>query len=400
MNRFSQKVFIVLFSLTVLTFSLYLLLSDTRAYSDVENRNLQQVPTLSVDTIKNGQFMEDLEQFVVDQFPGRDQFLKGYLDYQLLTNKTFIYDYYLAEDDWILPKPKIGFDEQAVDKAAATFNQFAHVMKDKGISVFYANLPHKASMFNFLYPDSFDLDRQLELTQTFFDQLDEDAIHTVNMTDYFLRQDQPLEKLYFKTDHHWNMNGAFLGYQYLLTELTKQLPDFTLDAKLLEQDYYDTLTLTDRTFRGSYNRQLYMEVDSEDDNKQMFTLVTDQMKDFNVTVNGDTMDHPFDVYGRAFFDDTTDLVSYSYLYTSDLGNVSIHNPHADNDDHLFVLKDSYTNALTLLLAQHFKQVTFFDYRYSTTSLKDTLQETDVDLLLVSYNNANVEGDAYEVMAFN
>ena len=33
---------------------------------------------------------------------------------------------------------------------------------------------------------------------------------------------EEIQDMYFKTDHHWNMDGAFLGYQYIMNTIGQQ----------------------------------------------------------------------------------------------------------------------------------------------------------------------------------
>lgn len=44
--------------------------SPDRTFSQMENRNLEQLPVPSVKTLLNGQFMKDFETYTTDQFVG------------------------------------------------------------------------------------------------------------------------------------------------------------------------------------------------------------------------------------------------------------------------------------------------------------------------------------------
>ena len=43
-------------------------------FSATERRPLDQFPTLNVETITNGKFMKEFEEYTLDQFPLRDMF--------------------------------------------------------------------------------------------------------------------------------------------------------------------------------------------------------------------------------------------------------------------------------------------------------------------------------------
>lgn len=72
----------VLFCVFLFGFGAAMLLLPDRKFSEQENRNLAQMPTLDFGELGllgksgnffNGKFMEDFEEYVVDQFPLRDE---------------------------------------------------------------------------------------------------------------------------------------------------------------------------------------------------------------------------------------------------------------------------------------------------------------------------------------
>ena len=49
--------------------------SPDRTFSEMENRNLEQMPTPSVETLLSGEFMKDFETYTTDQFVARDSWI-------------------------------------------------------------------------------------------------------------------------------------------------------------------------------------------------------------------------------------------------------------------------------------------------------------------------------------
>ena len=66
----------VLFCLFIFGFGIALVLSPSRDFSDQENRFLAQFKAPTLDTLRSGKFMEDFEDYVTDQFPLRDQWIR------------------------------------------------------------------------------------------------------------------------------------------------------------------------------------------------------------------------------------------------------------------------------------------------------------------------------------
>ena len=86
--------------LTSLTLGLFLLLLADKAggFSEKENRNLQPFPELSASSLASGRFMEELEKYLSDAFPAREEMIAlsntltgvfGKTDIQAEARKTF-----------------------------------------------------------------------------------------------------------------------------------------------------------------------------------------------------------------------------------------------------------------------------------------------------------------------
>ena len=90
-----------------------LLLPD-RERSDVENRTLQQRPVLTLSGVLDGSFMEDVESYVQDQFPLRDQWTGLKARAEQLIGKRLFNNIYLCEDETLISKvdaPADGLEE-------------------------------------------------------------------------------------------------------------------------------------------------------------------------------------------------------------------------------------------------------------------------------------------------
>ena len=62
---------VLLFVLALSAFPLVMLFTPDRSFSENENRYLSQKPQFSVSRLMSGEFMEDMEKYLDDQFPLR-----------------------------------------------------------------------------------------------------------------------------------------------------------------------------------------------------------------------------------------------------------------------------------------------------------------------------------------
>ena len=68
-----------------------------RARSDVENRTLQQVPEFSWEALRDGTYTAEVEAYVADQFPLRDQWTGLKARTEQLIGKRLFNNIYLCE---------------------------------------------------------------------------------------------------------------------------------------------------------------------------------------------------------------------------------------------------------------------------------------------------------------
>ncbi len=385
-------ILIILFFLFIFSIFFYLTVSADVEVSDVEKRELAQNPDLSIENISNGEYMNDFESYFLDQFPGRNIWLKTYLQYQQMTNKTYIFDYYVSDSNWIFPKPSYSKPSSHIDDAAANLNKFATKMKDEGKEVYFASLPHKVNTIDIL-PSYIKEGSWDERKKYFFSKFDHKNIPTVDVGKEFKEEytDEELKERYFKTDHHWNMIGAFEGYQKVASLLSENSQYYT---KMNEDEGdYELTCYNDKQFNGSYNTQLYLTVDASGE-KICHKLPKDNLFDrYQITWNGKERTFK-QVYGTDIFRDN-DPIDFGGLYMNNTSEITIKNPAVKEESRLLILKDSYANPIAFHIAQHFSNTTVYDIRYNDDQiLTEYMKDKDFDVVLFLYNDTMVQGESF------
>ena len=89
MQKLTQRLTIAVFALVLLSFMVLHLLLPDGTISRAERRKLQQFPAVSSEALLSAEFSEDVEDYLLDQFPFRDSFrtLKAVWTYDLLGQK-------------------------------------------------------------------------------------------------------------------------------------------------------------------------------------------------------------------------------------------------------------------------------------------------------------------------
>ncbi|MDC3416655.1 DHHW family protein [Aquibacillus salsiterrae] len=391
MKKFGKIMLTSAFVLYLFVVGIWMIATPDRDVSDVENRTLAQVPELKLDTILGGSFMKEFEVYFTDQFPFRDTWLKAYIQLQYLLNKTFVYDYFVTDTGWILPKPTYTVPKQEMSDAARQVNQLASFLEEKDIPLYYFAAPNKVTMTQFLIPDYIEKGTYRAETNFFMEQLDDPNLTSVNMVELFFERfrDDELEQMFFKTDHHWNGNGAIEGYRVM--KETFAATGLGIDAEV-ERDNYEKTCVDGKEFVGSYNRQLYMTVDADE---LTCSYVRDDFANFEVVRNGEKSSVA-SVLGSTFTSDA-ETTSYADIFTNDWRELIITNPaKQDSGKKLLIIKDSYANAIAFSIAQDFYQTFVYDPRFNRDrSVTQYIEDGDFDAVTIFYNSNHLTGADYQ-----
>ena len=101
--------------------------SPDRTFSEVENRNLEQLPAVDFGTPEklfrdgnffNGQFMRDFETYTTDQFIGRDAWVDLKARTERALGKKENNNVYFADNDTLITR----FDQPAADRVTENLN--------------------------------------------------------------------------------------------------------------------------------------------------------------------------------------------------------------------------------------------------------------------------------------
>lgn len=357
-----------------------------REISEIENRKLTQLPEVTLEAIKTGSYTEDFTNYIKDQFPARENWIKTYFNYQMAVGRTFIYNYYINEDHVIVPKPSRASFDKENEKAIANLVKFAEVANEKS-DVYFFSLPHKVHMIDIDIPGDNERYNSNNTREEFLKKVDTAHVKVVNVGKKVKQKysQQEIEDMYFKTDHHWNLDGALAGYDVIVEELELVEPA-TVQKNTFEEVCYD------KPFRGSYNVQLYNLVDASGEKVCHINPNNEVYKGYQIFIDGQNAELT-SIYGR---DLTGDYLSYNRLFTMDYRELRIINPlMLEQNEKVLVLKDSYTNAIAFHLAQHFYETTIIDLRHQKDrTTTDLIKENHYDKILIMYNDTNLKGELY------
>ncbi|MGN0634703.1 MAG: DHHW family protein [Acutalibacteraceae bacterium] len=349
---------------------LFVLLPDN-TFSETEKRVLADFPKLSLSSVADGSFEKSLETYVQDQMPFRNFWvgLGSYFNFALGQNGTD--GVYAAEDGYLINTPAKQNDRnlQSNLKYLKSFAQKVQIpsylmpVPETGY-ILEDKLPPRHKMYN----DDAVFAAVSEKTDGVYTVVDLRALFKANAAD---------KQLYYKTDHHWTSDGAFLAANAFLRAAGK--------STLNESDF--TVERCSGFFGTTYSKAALwkklpdvMELWHIPDAK-VHTVVSDLGK--GVAAQAD------DVFFREH------LQAYDMYPTYLNGNHSlthIVNPQAP-EGVLLLLKDSFGNTLATELAAAYREIVMVDMRYyRTEAASDLVAQYGVDTLLVNYSTDSLVND--------
>ena len=118
-------IIIIVFGALIFGLGLLGWLTPDQAFSENENRYLQELPKLSEDTMVNGDFGDEVEDYLSDQFWQRDSWTAARSKMKMLLRNKDIGGVYLCEDGYYIEKvTQTDVDEARLQKNLQTVKDF------------------------------------------------------------------------------------------------------------------------------------------------------------------------------------------------------------------------------------------------------------------------------------
>lgn len=345
--------------------------TPSREFSEMENRNLEQMPKLSVDSLLSGQFMKDFETYTTDQFVGRDLWIALKSSSERILGKHENNDVYFCDQDTLITR----FDQPDATKVSENVNYVNSFVENVDIPVTFSLIPTQACIWAGRLPDGAPNASQTDL----LDQA-KAAVPGATWADLY----SPLwehkdESIFYRTDHHWTSLGAYYGYTGLADALG--YTPVPLDA------YTETIRSTE--FYGTVFSSSGVRWVSPD-------TISTYVPDTGITVTSYTYDsngNPVEV-PRALYDES--YLSVKDKYSMFLGGQQslgvVKTPNTDKPK-LLIIRDSYADSLVPFLTPHFSEIHLIDLRYYKLSIADYIQQNGIDQALVLYSVPNFVTDS-------
>lgn len=359
----------ILIAFPVITF--IIMPKEKQAFSENENRYLEELPKVSLETIKDESFMDGFSAWFADRFVAREQLISIKNTSEKALGKTEISTVAVKDDRMIQILSEyddIGapYSTDTVDRNLDTINNFAAKYPDK--EIYFMLVPTSVG----IYGKSLLSDAVLDMSIDEEKMIDEcyENLDVTGINVFSALNEASDEYIYYRTDHHWTSLGAYKAYAAAGNDLGYE--------PYAPEDF--NVTCGSKDFQGTlFSKTLNQSVTH--DEIDMYTLK--QGESFTETVSNGIEDT---VYDSIFFTEYLDVKDKYSTYTGpNAACVTISNPDAENDKAILIIKDSYANSFVQFLACNYRTVTMVDMRYTNMLLSDLVNPDDYDQILFFYN---------------
>jgi hypothetical protein len=378
MKKLIQIMFVAMFLGVLYATPIVTLLDERETISKVENRKLAEAPVYTRESFLDGSYLNKWETYFSDHIKGRDKMIKGYTTINMKAlGRTNVNNIILGKNNYVLPF----FDYNAFNDpeySDANFSKMANQLKalqDKlagnGHEFYFVGIPSQATYHREDYP--FYLQSAIPsaeaIREMMFNKLDVLQVPYMNMEDVFRKE--PDKTFYYKTDHHYNFDGAYTTYRTIIDRIRHE-GNVTVSPPLTRNEL--DITTLPNPFNGSRNKQIYGMAPESDQVQYGVPRTKVPYEIWNNHVANNKL-----YYLPA---DASTMVDYGVYMGADWAETIIRTGRSDLPN-LLIFGDSFTNAIEPLLYMHFNETRILDLRhYKEMGLLDYIDKNQPDVVVM------------------
>ena len=341
----------VLLFFTVINF-----FASDRDFSDAENRNLAQKPELSWQSLKDGSYFEGLDDYLADQFVGRDFWISLRLGFTQLMGATESNGVLLCEDDYLMEKP-VSPNEESVEKNVSAISEFAE--KNAQVNTYVSIVPTAACVMADKLPANAPVrDQQADISA-----LQEKLTGVAFLDVTAALKSHSNEEIYYRTDHHWTSLGAYYAFLQLAEGMGLS-PIVDYDVYTVSDSFEGTLASKSGCHDATDTVQIYA------------------AKDVDYTVYYEHEDRlSASLYSREALNKKD---HYTVFFGGNYPRIDV-TTTANTGKTLLLFKDSFANCMVQFLLPYYDKIIMIDSRYYSENAQELVASENVTDVLFLYN---------------
>ena len=340
------------------------------AFSDTENRMLQQKPVFSWADLADGRFMGNFEKYQTDQFIFRREWIRLQTAADRLLGKNKSGDVYLGEGQLLEEPSKLSENVWENLDAIGAFCR-----NQTGVKCYLMLVPDAASVQREKLPAYAPVADQAEQLEEIRSYLEKKENPVTEIPLYEMLREHREESLYYRTDHHWTTLGARYAYQSAAGQMGLPGAENGEEKKLypVSDSFQGTLAARSGYRVPDDTIEVYW---PDQEEELVVTYVQEQTK-------------------------SASLYAAEKLKTRDKYGMFLNGNHplteirtmVSTGRKLLLIKDSYANCFVPFLTGDFEEIVLVDPRYYYDSAEKLMKQYGFTDVLFLYNlNTFLEDD--------
>jgi hypothetical protein len=334
-------------------------------FSEQENRYMELRPVFTWQDLVSGRYGRQLELWMTDQIAGRDQWVGYKAELLRLIGSKENRGIYFGRDQYLIQK----FSRPTEDALQETIRGILHLQQLlPDLPVIFLLAPTSAAIFPDKLPDLAPTDDQAAFIEAVRAAL-ADAVTFIDSQTAL--QQKTGEAIYFRTDHHWTMRGAFYAWQAWQQQTGQAVPSL---------EDYQIERVTESFFGTSFSRAgLYR---LQPDFIEVFQPKQAIPVSVTVANSGKIRDS---LYNETFLSKKD---KYSYFLDGNHPLLVIRTERPDrmtDERRIMVIKNSYANCLIPFLTRDYDEIHVIDLRFNQSNLAQYARDNAIDEIMYLYD---------------
>lgn len=368
-KHFTQYIVTFVFLAFLFGMAILFVVLPKKAYSSNEKRYLAETPQFSFEALINGKFTDGTESYITDHIPFRDFYVGANAYYDLACLRNGSNGVYQGKDNYLINDPV-----EKENNVERNIKIFADFVANNNINTTLMIVPSTGYIMSNKLPllhNNYHDDELFEVINS-----NKGSMDFIDLRESFKQSAVQNKQLYYKTDHHWTSEGAFLAYNEYCRHKGVQATS--------QGEYY--IEIYDKFKGTTYSTSALWLNPSENIEVWESTRLGDVTVEITEGFNTTTSNSLF------FKNHLTEDDKYPVYLDGNHALTRIKNSNAPQDKKLLVIKDSYSHCLVPFLADNYGEILMVDLRYYKDSVSDFIKNEDFNEALVIYGLDNLATD--------
>lgn len=334
----NYKIYIIIIFIILAIPGVLALIPPQRDYSANENRYLDKFPKASASEILSGKFQDKFATAFDDQFFIRDKMTGLSTSFKKLLGFKDAGGVYIADDNYYITK--ITDSDISQERFIQNLRYVSYFAKKQDSNVYTMLVPSTGTILKDKLPAFAPFYNTDSIYSTASTLLGEPGFIDIRKT----LEEQP-EDVFFKTDHHWTLNGAYAAYCEYCKNVKPGLNCHSYELfnpVKVDNNFYGTL----------YSKAL----DPAAKPDKLYAIQTEETANARVTNDNDKLHTG--IYDKESLDKKD---KYAYFFGGNYGRTDIRT--SSTGLKLLVIKDSFANSFVPFLLGDYSHITMIDLRY-------------------------------------